>query len=160
MKTAIEIRSAVRSDIPQVMALIRELAEYEKAPEEVTLTQEQLLEDGFGKNPVYELIVAEEDHRIIGIALFFIRYSTWKGRMLFLEDLVVNESHRGQGIGHALFKEILSIAHERQYAGVCWQVLDWNELALQFYARYKADISTEWLNGKIMLAQLNEMKWD
>jgi GNAT superfamily N-acetyltransferase len=148
------VRKAVPADIPAVHILIKELAAYEKAPDEVEVTEQQLLEDGFGKNPAYELIVAETNGEISGIALFYIRYSTWKGRALYLEDLVVREAHRRKGIGNLLFEEILRIARERNYSGVVWQVLDWNEPALNFYGKYKASFSGEWLNGRVSVPSL------
>lgn len=150
-----KIRIVTPQDIPQVLDLIKELAEYERAPNEVTNTVEQMLEDGFGNNPVYGLFVAEIDGKIVGIALHYIRYSTWKGKMLYLEDIVVRETMRGNGIGALLFEECILLAKEKNYAGIVWQVLDWNETALNFYKKYNAELDAEWVNGRISRAQFD-----
>lgn len=148
------IRAGKPQDIPQVLELIKELAEYEKAPHEVTNTAAQMLEDGFGENPVYGLFVAVVDETIVGISLHYIRYSTWKGKMLYLEDIVVKESMRGNGIGAKLFEACLQLTKEKNYAGIIWQVLDWNEPAINFYKKYDAELTDEWLNGRISRAQI------
>lgn len=150
----IKIRKGTPADLPQVLDLIIELAIYEKAPNEVTNTVEQMMEDGFGPNPVYGLTVAEADQEIIGISIFYDRYSTWKGRMLYLEDIVVRESWRGKGIGHQLFQATMKIALDENYKGMVWQVLDWNEPAIRFYKKYDANLDPEWINGKLTRNQL------
>ena len=144
--------------MPQVMALVRELAEYEKAPHEVTNTEERMLLDGFGENPAFGLFVAELDGSIAGIALYYIRYSTWKGKMLYLEDIVVKDALRGQGIGARLFEACLHHCMENDYAGMTWQVLDWNEPALNFYRKYDCTLDPEWINGKLTIEQIRAMK--
>lgn len=144
------IREGKPEDIPQVMALVKELAEYERAPLEVTNTSEQMLKDGFGEHPSFGLFVAEMNNEIVGIALHYIRYSTWKGKMLYLEDIVVKDKLRGQGIGKLLFEKCLALVKEKNYAGISWQVLDWNEPAINFYKKYNAHLDAEWVNGKIM----------
>ena len=128
-----------------MMELIRELALYERAPEEVTVSPEEFEDAGFGARPVWEAFVAEENGLLTGLALYYIRYSTWKGRRLFLEDLIVTESMRGHGIGKALFDRVLQECNERAYSGMVWQVLDWNEPAIRFYEKYGAKFDHEWI---------------
>ncbi len=132
-----------------MMELIRELAQYEKAPEQVTVTQEHFEESGFGPNPVWWAFVAESDGIVTGLALYYIRYSTWKGQRMFLEDIIVTESARGQGIGKLLFERLLVEAKEKQLSGMVWQVLDWNAPAINFYKKYNAKFDPEWLNASI-----------
>jgi GNAT superfamily N-acetyltransferase len=153
---AINIRKGRSADVPAVYALIKELALYEKAPEQVTLTLEQLEEDGFGPNPIYGLFVAEKAGKIIGIALYYEKYSTWQGRCIYLEDIVVTESERGNGIGHQLFQAVIGVAKERNSARMEWQVLDWNEPAINFYKKYNANLDGEWYNGKLTRKQLQD----
>ena len=132
-----------------MLELIRELARYEKAPDAVTVSLDEFIDAGFGSQPVWEAFVAEADGIIVGMSLFYIRYSTWKGRRLYLEDLIVTERMRGQGIGKKLFDETLRLSRHRQYAGMYWQVLDWNEPAIKFYQQYGATFDAEWLNVSI-----------
>lgn len=142
----INIRRGTIDDLPQVHDLIKELAVYEKAPDEVTNTVQDMHWDGFGENPIFKFFVAETEEGIVGIALYYIGYSTWKGKMLFLEDLIVTERLRRGGIGKMLFN---AVAHEAKEIGakrMRWQVLDWNEPAIAFYKKIGADISSEWLN--------------
>jgi GNAT superfamily N-acetyltransferase len=150
-------RKGTPADVPQVMELVRELALYERAPHEVTNTNEQMLEDGFGDSPVFGLFVAEHNARIIGIALHYIRYSTWKGKMLYLEDIVVQESYRGNKIGAQLFEACMDYCIKMNYAGMVWQVLDWNEPALNFYKKYSANLDGEWINGKLMRSEMEQI---
>ena len=145
------IRKGSEKDIPAVLALIKELAVYEKEPEAVVVTEEQLLEDGFGSNPSYGLYVAEMDGKVVGISLYYYRYSTWKGRCLYLEDLIVTESYRGKGLGKALFEITLEQARKDNCAKMNWQVLDWNTPAIDFYKTYGAELDGEWLNGSFTL---------
>lgn len=144
------IRKATPEDMPKVLELITELAVYENAAEQVENTVEQLTEDGFGANPVFECIVAEEE-TVVGFALFYTSYSTWKGTCLYLEDLLVTESKRRAGIGKLLFDEVLQVAKDRGAKRFEWQVLDWNEPAINFYKKYNADLDPEWINGKLFL---------
>lgn len=143
-------------DIPQVLDLIKELAEYERALHEVTNTVDQMIADGFGANPTYGLFVAENNEEIVGIALHYIRYSTWKGSMLYLEDIVVRDEKRGKGIGAQLFEACLQLVKEKGYAGLVWQVLDWNEPAINFYKKYEAELDGEWINGRISRSQIDK----
>tara|TARA_B100000886_G_scaffold339770_1_gene306259 strand:- start:5421 stop:5906 length:486 start_codon:yes stop_codon:yes gene_type:complete len=151
----VKIRKGQKADLPCVLALIKELAEFEKALDEVSVTLEELENDGFGKYPYYWFIVAVHKGKIIGLSFYFIRYSTWKGRFLFLEDFVVKQDYRGQGVGAQLFEETIRIAQQLQVKGMVWQVLDWNEDAIRFYKKYEASIHTGWLNGKLNNEQLN-----
>ena len=148
------IRLATKEDCPRLLELINELALYEKAPHEVTVTLKEFEDAGFGKNPVWKAFVAENDGIIIGLALYYVRYSTWKGCRLYLEDLVVTEEFRGKGIGKALFDKIIVEAKEQGYNGMTWQVLDWNEPALNFYKKYEAGVEAGWLNASLSKEQL------
>lgn len=150
----VEIRAAVRTDCPQLMGLISELALFEKAPEEVTVSMEHFEEAGFGTNPVFTAFVAAREDVVIGFALCYVRYSTWKGCRLYLEDLLITESERGKGIGSLLFEECIRETQRKNYAGMVWQVLDWNEPAISFYKKYKTTFDAEWLNCGLSKAQV------
>ncbi|MEQ9187255.1 MAG: GNAT family N-acetyltransferase [Cryomorphaceae bacterium] len=143
------IRKGTPEDVPVLLRLIKELALYEKAPEEVIVTEQQLFADGFGPHPYYHLIVAELNSEIIGIAVYYFAYSTWKGKYLYLEDFVIAESHRANGYGKQLFDAVVKVAKEEKVKRMGWQVLDWNQPAIEFYKRYGADLSDEWLNGRL-----------
>lgn len=145
----LHIRKAKADDCEAMLELIRELAEYEKAPDEVTVTLEHFRDAGFGNEPVWGAFVAEVDEKMIGISLYYIRYSTWKGKRLYLEDLIVTESFRGKGIGKILFDKTIEYGKEKGYSGMMWQVLDWNEPAIRFYKKYDAKFDDEWLNTSI-----------
>ncbi len=146
----VNIRRAVKEDCTRMMELIHELALYEKAPEEVTVTLEHFTDTGFGEKPVWWAFVAEADGIVQGFALWYIRYSTWKGTRLYLEDLLVTESMRGKGIGKLLFDQLIEEAREKEYSGMMWQVLDWNEPAINFYKKYPGvNIDSGWLNCNI-----------
>ena len=145
----IKIRSAVKDDCPRLLELIKELAIYEKAPDDVTVTLEHFTESGFGKNPVWWTFVAEEGGVVQGFALYYIRYSTWKGQAMYLEDILVTESARGKGIGKMLFERLIEEAREKKFNRIIWQVLDWNEPAINFYKKYNASFDGEWLNCQI-----------
>ena len=140
------IRPGKKSDIPQVFDLIKELAEYEKALDKVSNTVEKLEEDGFGPNPVYELFVAEIENNIVGIALTYYRFSTWRGKVMYLEDLIVKENMRRKGIGKKLFDMVLDHAKVTSCVGLSLQVLDWNELGINFYKKYNMEFDDEWIN--------------
>ena len=154
----IDIRKGIKKDLPQVLALIKELADYEKSLHQVDVTLEQLEKDGFDGHPHYYLLVAEEKGEIIGVCFYFIRYSTWKGKVLFLEDFVVKEEYRRKGIGGMLFEETIRIANKENMDGLHWQVLDWNTPALNFYKKYNASISSTWLNGRLDKEQINKLE--
>jgi GNAT superfamily N-acetyltransferase len=145
----IKIRRAVKEDCPRLLELVTELAIYEKAPNDVTVTLEHFTESGFGKNPVWWSFVAEADGVIRGFALYYIRYSTWKGQAMYLEDIIVTESMRGKKIGKLLFDRLIEEAKEKKFNRIIWQVLDWNEPAINFYKKYNADFDGDWLNCSI-----------
>ncbi len=140
------IRRGEKRDLPDALRLIRELAIYEHAEEQVVNTVERMEEDGFGENPVFGFIVAEDEDGIFGASIYYYRYSTWKGRRLYLEDLIVSESKRGTGAGKALLDETIVVAKETNCTGIMWQVLDWNEPAIRFYEKYGASLDSGWIN--------------
>jgi GNAT superfamily N-acetyltransferase len=147
----ITIRKAVKEDCPRLLELIKELAEYEKAPQEVTVSLEHFAESGFGSNPVWWAFVAEAEGNIQGFALYYIRYSTWKGQAMYLEDIIVTESMRGKKIGQLLFNRLIEEAKEKKFNRIVWQVLEWNEPAINFYKKYSASFDAEWINCTINL---------
>ncbi len=147
----INIRKATKQDLPEILDLIMELAAYENAPEQVTISLKQLEEDGFGTSPLFWIIIAEDSAQIVGMSFYYIRYSTWKGKCLYLEDLVVKETMRKEGIGKLLFDATLEEAKKMNAKLMNWQVLDWNEPAISFYKKYNAMLDEEWINGKIIL---------
>lgn len=140
----ITVRPAERKDCKRLLELIYELAVYEKAPHEVTVTLTHFEESGFGANPVWWGFVAEEDGIILGFTLYYIRYSTWKGQRMYLEDFLVTEAARGKGIGTLLFDRLIEEAKAKQLNGIVWQVLKWNEPAINFYKKYHASFDGEW----------------
>jgi len=142
----ITIRKGTKTDLPQVHALIMELALYERAPDEVTNTLADMQEDGFGEKPVFEFLVAEAENKVVGLCLYYMAYSTWKGKMLFLEDLVVTETYRRYGVGKKLFNAFARRALELGAKRLKWQVLEWNEPAIAFYKKLNANLDGEWVN--------------
>ncbi len=150
------IRKGKIEDIPGIFRLINELALFEKAPEEVTNTIFEMEKDGFGSNPVFSFHVAEIDSEIVGMALYFTKYSTWKGQGLYLDDLIVTENFRGQGIGKKLFDAYMSEAKKINAKQVHWQVLDWNTPAIDFYKKMNSKIEAEWLDCKMTEEQIRE----
>lgn len=145
----IQIRAALKEDVPSILALVKELAAYERASHEVSNTVFMMEADGFGENPIFWAIVAEHQQQIIGLSLYYIRYSTWKGKSLYLEDIIVHASYRRKGIGKRLFEETIKAAQRMQVKGMTWQVLDWNQPAIDFYRKYPCSIDDEWLNCKL-----------
>ncbi|HHJ49684.1 MAG TPA: GNAT family N-acetyltransferase [Phaeodactylibacter sp.] len=145
------IRLATEKDLPAIHALVRELAIYEKAEEEFTASLEDYLRDF--RAGIFECLVAEVEGEVVGMALYYMTYSTWKGRMLYLEDFVVKEQMRAQGIGRELFSAFLAKAKEKDCRLVKWQVLDWNEPAIHFYKKFQTTFENNWLNGKIFLVK-------
>jgi GNAT superfamily N-acetyltransferase len=144
------IRKAVRKDCSRMMELIQELATYEKAPDQVTVSLSHFEESGFGVNPVWWAFVAEAQGVVIGMALYYIRYSTWKGQRMYLEDILVTEDMRGQRIGSLLMDALIVEAKEKGFNGINWQVLEWNEPAINFYKKYNAHFDPEWVNCSIV----------
>ncbi len=145
----VKIRKAEITDVPAILALIQELAVFEKAPEQVINTIAQLEQDGFGASPLYICFVAELQDQIIGMSFCYIRYSTWKGPCLYLEDLIITEAYRGKGYGKLLFEYTLQYAKSHQFKRLQWQVLDWNESAIDFYKGFNSQFDAEWLNAFI-----------
>jgi len=146
---SITIRRAIKEDCPRLLELVQELADYERAPQEVTVTLEHFEESGFGPNPVWWAFVAEENGMILGFALYYIRYSTWKGQRMYLEDIIVTEAARGKGIGRLLMEQLIAEAKERGFNAIVWQVLEWNEPAINFYKKFNASFDGEWVNCSI-----------
>ena len=144
------IRNAKREDVKSIYTLINALAKFEKEEHAVQITVEELEEDGFGETPSYSCIVAELDGSVVGFALYFIRYSTWQGKTVYLEDFLVNENYRSKGIGKLLFEELIEIAKKLNVRQLSWQVLDWNEGAIRFYKKYEAEFADEWLNVRVL----------
>jgi GNAT superfamily N-acetyltransferase len=153
----ITIRKGKEEDLPRALELVKELALFEKAPEQVINTVERMKIDGFGENPIFGFFVAETANGIVGISLYYWRYSTWKGRRLWLEDIIVTESERGKGIGKKLFDRTLQYCVEQNSEGMMWQVLDWNTPAIDFYKSYGAAVSTEWLNCSLERHQIESL---
>lgn len=148
------LRVAVKEDCQRLLELVHELALFEKAPEEVTVTLEEFEDAGFGEKPVWKTFVAEVDGLIVGFALYYIRYSTWKGCRMYLEDLIVTENWRGKGVGKLLFDRLIVEAREMGFNGMSWQVLDWNEPAIKFYKKYEAALDGAWINGSLSKEQI------
>jgi GNAT superfamily N-acetyltransferase len=158
----IQIRKAVKEDCQRMLELIKELAVYEKEPDAVTVSFDHFVESGFGENPVWQAFVAvapvasisaspspfgEGRGEVVGFAICYIRYSTWKGQRLYLEDLLVTDKMRGKGIGKLLFDTLIEECKTKKYSGLVWQVLDWNEPAINFYKKYpEVNIDNGWLN--------------
>ena len=141
------IEKAVKEDCKAIMHLVQELAVYEKAPDEITVTMEHFVESGFGEKPVWEAFVAKENGTVKGFALYYIRYSTWKGQRMYLEDLLVTEEMRGNGIGKLLFDKLVEECKVKNFSGLVWQVLDWNEPAINFYKKFEGvKFDSEWVN--------------
>lgn len=153
----IKIRQGRKEDLPRVLELVKELADYERALHEVTNTVERLEEDGFGTHPVYGFFVAENKNSIIGISLYYWRYSTWKGKRLYLEDIIVTESERGKGAGKLLFDRTMLKALEENCTGMMWQVLNWNEPAIKFYEKFGAKLDDEWVNCHLGSEQISAL---
>jgi len=152
--STVNIRSGVKSDLPRVLELIKELAVFEKALDQVSNTVERMAEDGFGSNPIYGFFVAERESVIVGLSLYYYRYSTWKGKRLYLEDIIVTEKERGKGIGKLLFEHTMEFAVGQNCTGMMWQVLHWNEPAINFYKKYDAKLDEEWINGHLEAKQI------
>jgi N-acetylglutamate synthase-like GNAT family acetyltransferase len=161
-----KIRKARRSDIPKILSLIKELAHYEKALQEVKVTANELERDGFGKKKVYECFVASSlgplprgrekkgkrvaRDEVVGMAIYYIKYSTWKGRCIYLDDIIVTEKLRGKGIGKLLFDKVIETAKKMKVRKLEWQVLNWNKPAINFYKKYNTVFDNEWINCKLV----------
>ena len=154
---SIVIRTGTKADIPFALNLVKELAVYEKAPNEVEVTIEEMTEWGFGTDKQFDFFVALENDVIVGLALYYYKYSTWKGKCLFLEDIIVTESQRGKGLGKLLFDKVVQVSKEQKVRRMEWQVLDWNTPAIEFYKKYDATLDDEWVNCKLTNHQLEKM---
>ena len=150
-----KIRFATEKDLSGILHLIQELAVYENEPDAVEVTLEELQKYGFGENPLYKCFVAEVDSEIVGMALFYSRFSTWKGETVHLEDLIVTESMRGKSIGKALFESVIMYAKTQNIKRVEWVVLDWNTNAIDFYEKYGANVFKEWRTVQLNEEQIN-----
>ena len=149
------IRRAVKEDCTRMMELIHELAVYEKAPEQVTVNFDHFVESGFGEKPVWWAFLAEVENKIAGFALYYIRYSTWKGQRMYLEDIIVNEPYRGKGIGKLLFNKLIEEAKEKKLPAIVWQVLEWNEPAINFYKKFEGvKFDGEWVNCSLEIKNI------
>lgn len=157
MANPVTIRVGRKEDLPRTLELIKELATYERAPHEVITTVEQMERDGFGPQPIFGSFVAEREGRIIGISLYYWRYSTWKGKRLYLEDIIVTESERGKGAGKLLFDRTMQHALDEGCTGMMWQVLEWNEPAINFYKKYGARLDDEWTNCSLEQDQIKAL---
>jgi len=146
---ALTIRDGRSEDCAEVLRMIKDLAAFEKEPNAVIVTEDQLKRDGFSEHPRFHLKVAQVNEGVVGMALYYFAYSTWKGSYLYLEDFYVDPAYRGKGIGKALFESVIDVAKASKVKRMGWQVLDWNETAIAFYKRYDADLSDEWLNGRL-----------
>ncbi len=151
------IRKGKEEDIVQALELIKELACFEKAPGEVQVSHDEMLRWGFGKEKIFGFFVLEKGSRIVGIAVYYYKYSTWKGKCLFLEDIIVTESERRNGYGGLLFNEVLKLAKHEQVRRMEWQVLEWNEGAIEFYKKYQSQFDAEWINCKLVYEQIQSL---
>lgn len=156
LESVLTIRQGIENDLADALRLIKELAVFEEEPDAVVTTVDSMRTDGFGDQPVFGFFVAEVNGEIVGLSLYYDRYSTWRGRCLYLEDLIVTENFRGQGIGKALFDRTVQKAREDGYQGISWQVLDWNDPAIKFYETYGAKIEHQWLNCRLEKNQLDQ----
>lgn len=152
-----KIRPGRKSDLPIILNLIKELAHYEKSLDKVLITLEDLEKDGFGKNPLYWILVAEIENKIVGMAFYYIRYSTWSGKILYLEDFIVKDAFRRKGVGSLLFEECIRVTKKINANGMVWQVLNWNTPAISFYKKYNAELKNDWTNGRLYKEQINTL---
>ena len=151
------IRKGKIEDLPSVLELAKELALYEKGLDQVTNTVERMKEDGFGDKPVFGFFVAENQRGIVGVSIYYFRYSTWKGKRLYLEDIVVTEKERGKGIGKELFESTLQQSLDEACTGMMFQVLDWNEPAINFYKKYDVAFDGGWINCGLEAGRIREI---
>lgn len=151
------IRIGTVNDLPQVLNLIKDLAAFENEPYEVEVTITEMQNWGFGKDKIFDFFVIEIDNKIIGLALYYFKYSTWKGKCLFLEDIIVKENDRNKGYGKKLFNAVIEVAKNTGVKRMEWQVLDWNKNAIEFYNKYQANLDSKWLNCKLNYSQIQSM---
>lgn len=155
---SIVVRKGVEEDLQEVLELIKELAAYERAPEEVVVTENEMLNWGFGKDKVFDFFVVEKENKIVAMALYYYKYSTWKGKCLFLEDIIVTAKERRNGFGKMLFNEVAKVAKAEKVKRMEWQVLEWNEIAIRFYKKYMSNFDDEWINCKLTYEQIQKLK--
>ncbi len=148
------IRKAVKADVADMLRLVKELATYEKAPDAVEVSLAEMEADGFGPNAIYSAFISEMDGMIVGMALYYTKYSTWKGKAIYLDDIIVSEKYRRFGIGGKLFEEVVKAGKEMGVRKIDWQVLDWNEPAIQFYKKYNTVFTNEWVNCTLYKEQI------
>jgi GNAT superfamily N-acetyltransferase len=149
------IRKGNPKDMEAVLGLIQELAHFEKEPDAVVITAEDLVRDGFGPTPLFSVFVAEVESEVVGIALYYYRYSTWKGKTIHLEDLIVKEKMRGTGLGYALYSEVIKQGKKDKVRRIEWNVLDWNTPAVEFYEKSGAKVLDEWRVAQMDEAVIN-----
>lgn len=154
------VRKGKKEDLPIVIELIRELAAFERMPGEVEVTLDEMEKWGFGEEKVFDFFVLEKDSKIVAMALYYFKYSTWKGKCLFLEDIIVTESERKKGFGKLLFNAVVKVAQEEKVKRMEWQVLEWNEAAIRFYKRYMSYFDEEWINCKLTFKQIQNLVTD
>lgn len=155
----ITIRKGYKADVPAVLDLVKELAAYEKSPNEVAVTIEGMQRDGFGDNPIFKFFVAEADDKIAGMALYYTKYSTWKGKCVFLDDIVVTKKMRRNGIGKKLFEAVIMETKKMKAQRLEWQVLDWNAPAIKFYEKYNSQCLKEWLSYRLTDEQMAQIEF-
>lgn len=151
------VRKGKKEDLPIVIELIKELAAFERMPGEVEVTLTEMEKWGFGEDKVFDFFVLEKDSKIVAMTLYYFKYSTWKGKCLFLEDIIVTESERKKGFGKLLFNAVVKVAQEEKVKRMEWQVLEWNEAAIRFYKKYMSYFDDEWINCKLTFKQIQNM---
>lgn len=159
-ENAVIIRRGTEADVPRALDLVKELAEYERAADQVVVSVEEMVEAGFGPKAIYGMFVAELNGQVEGIAIYYTKYSTWQGKCMFLEDFIVTETLRGMGIGRKLFDAVVEVAKQNKSRRMEWQVLDWNEPAINFYKKIGANLDPEWLNGKLNFEQIQSYSFE
>jgi GNAT superfamily N-acetyltransferase len=158
VNSMVNIRIGEKGDLPDLLLLVKELAIYENAENEVETTLESMEADAFGGQKLFNFLVAEVENEILATAVYFYTYSTWKGKTLYLEDIVVNQQHRRKGIGTLLFNHLLFIAKNENVKRMSWQVLNWNEPAIEFYKKIDTIFDSEWINCKLTFDQLQNKR--
>jgi GNAT superfamily N-acetyltransferase len=158
VESMVNIRIGEKGDLNDLLLLVKELAIFENAENEVETTIESMEADAFGKNKLFNFLVAEFENEILGTAVYFYTYSTWKGKTLYLEDIVVNQQHRRKGIGTLLFNHLLDIAKNEKVKRMSWQVLNWNTAAIEFYKKIDTKFDSEWINCKLTFEQLQNKR--
>ena len=153
----LKVRKGTKQDLPAVLNLIKELAAYEKATGEVINNIEEMERDGFGTHPAFHFFIAEMNDEVAGMALYYIKYSTWKGKCIFLEDIIVSEKFRGKKLGKELFEAVVKVSKELKVQRMEWQVLDWNKPAINFYKKFDTDFNAEWINCKLVYEQIQQL---